>query len=459
MYTIKATLLAIFASLIASVSSAHGQEYRYAFFNLPDLGGGESFGYGINEFGHVVGSAFLPVSGFHAALWVDGEIIDLGTLGGQSSQAMDANSSGEVVGWSNPPGGSGFNQRGFVWRNGQMTDLGTLGGDRAVAYGMNELGQIVGRAELEPGNSLTHGFVWEDGQMLDLPDLDGLGAYAWAINNSELVVGQAWSATHGNWRAVFWENGQITDLGTELPDNTGRSFAYWVNDAGIIVGSTARWQLCCYQHPRLWIDRQIMVIDLPQGTVGGYASAINNLNQIVGKGVIEGRSNGVGFLWEEGRTESLDDLLPPRCLWSTDFAWEINDTGQISGTAYLRSDPGIHAAFLMSPVHPTMTLLGPQPGRAGQRNGLRVTAATPGATVHFLYSRRGGGARIPGCTIQTNALQLNAPQVIGSVIADGNGVATLIAQVPPAARNQIILFQAVVQSECAISQLVVHQFE
>jgi hypothetical protein len=77
----------------------------------------------------------------------------------------------------------------------------------------------------------------------------------------------------------------------------------------------------------------------------------------------------------------------------------------------------------------------------------------------FLYSKQGGGTRIPGCDLQQNALQIENPIVIGTAVADGNGNASIIRNVPNIARGQTILFQAVVQNECAISQLVVHQFE
>ncbi len=84
---------------------------------------------------------------------------------------------------------------------------------------------------------------------------------------------------------------------------------------------------------------------------------------------------------------------------------------------------------------------------------------TPGARVTFLYSKTGGGTRIPGCDLQQNALQLDSPTVIGAAVADSNGVASITRTVPPVARGQTILFQAVVQGECAISQLVVFRFE
>ena len=44
-------------------------------------------------------------------------------------------------------------------------------------------------------------------------------------------------------------------------------------------------------------------------------------------------------------------------------------------------------------------------------------------------------------------------------LANANGEASITRNVPLIASNQTILFQAVVQNQCAISQLVVWQFE
>jgi len=197
----------------------------------------------------------------------------------------------------------------------------------------------------------------------------------------------------------------------------------------------------------------------PPDTTGTFAYAINNLGQVVG---VAGRNapRGVGFIWDPDRgMHRLNDLLPAQCRWRTDFATDINDAGQISGTGYQANDPDTSTAFLMTPVFSTMGLAAPVPGAAGVTNTISVSNVTPGARIDFFYSRHGGGTIIPGCDLQQNALQLDHPTVLGSAIADGNGVASITRNVPLIARGQTVLFQAVVQSECAISQLVVHQFD
>ena len=51
-----------------------------------------------------------------------------------------------------------------------MQDLGTLGGDSSQAYGINDNGQVVGVSTLADGVT-SHAFLWtEDTGMVDLGD-------------------------------------------------------------------------------------------------------------------------------------------------------------------------------------------------------------------------------------------------------------------------------------------------
>jgi probable HAF family extracellular repeat protein len=122
------------------------QWYKGVLSDLGTLpGGNNSIALWISANGIVVGLSdnglVDPLLGFpevNAVLWEDGQPINLGTLeGGHESAAFSVNSRGQVVGPffnSKPdPFEFGFQERPFLWQNGEMQDLGTLGGPNARA--------------------------------------------------------------------------------------------------------------------------------------------------------------------------------------------------------------------------------------------------------------------------------------------------------------------------------------
>ena len=113
-------------------------------YTITDLGALDVSG--INASGQVVGHAYVASGIYHAFLWENGVMRDLGTLGGSSgSDAYGINASGQVVGSSYAAGGWAH---AFLWEDGVMYDLNSLipsgSGVLGGAYGINDLGQIVG---------------------------------------------------------------------------------------------------------------------------------------------------------------------------------------------------------------------------------------------------------------------------------------------------------------------------
>ena len=115
----------------------------------------------------------------------------LPSLGGTLSRGMAINDRGWVAGWSNRADGS---RHAALWKNGTITDLLTLGGPSSTVPwpGLNDDGMVVGvshTAEIDPldedwsceaggflpgsTNLVCRGFVWSGGEMRELPTLGG----------------------------------------------------------------------------------------------------------------------------------------------------------------------------------------------------------------------------------------------------------------------------------------------
>src|SRR5262245_18809118 len=162
-------------------------------YNVVDLGAFSPSA--INNVGQVAGAA-----NGDAAMWQNGTLTDLGTLGGTGSAANAINDAGQVVGSAGTPDGY---YHAALWQNGMVLGLGTLsGGLRSRATAINNLGQVVGWADVfnsSFGKYLPHAFRWDSGNgMQDLGTFGGTWAKAMAINNNGQIVGTAFRTYPNN---------------------------------------------------------------------------------------------------------------------------------------------------------------------------------------------------------------------------------------------------------------------
>jgi probable HAF family extracellular repeat protein len=221
--------------------------------NLGTFGGNNSGAFAVNNRGQVVGAAATqlvdPLSSFlfgfgvqqsRAFLWQNGSKEDLGTLGGPDASASLINDRGQVAGSSyidsnvNPTTGIPTIHP-FLWENGEMKDLGTIGGTFVFELNhLNETGELVG-GMTTAGDTMIHPFLWDGKKLRDLGTLGGsLGNAIW-INDAGTVVGVAQDASE-HFRAFIWKDGVMSDLGVAAGDQCG--IAYAINASGQIVGSS-----------------------------------------------------------------------------------------------------------------------------------------------------------------------------------------------------------------------------
>ena len=193
----------------------------------------------INAAGAIAGS--VPFTGGvagavgtkHAALQVGRGTTDLGTLGGPSSMGMALNESNWVVGDSMLA--DSRTTRAFVWRNGSMMDLGTLGGNGSRALDIDGL-TVVGFADTSAAR--PHATRWvlnANGSIASKTDLGTLpgaqSSAAYAVSGTSIV------GTSDD-RAVLWTDGAIIDLNSFVDPNI-----YWhltkatgIDSEGRIIG-------------------------------------------------------------------------------------------------------------------------------------------------------------------------------------------------------------------------------
>jgi probable HAF family extracellular repeat protein len=325
---------------------------------------------GLNAHGTVVGVSenglVDPVINFpelEAVVWKNGRIIDLGTFGGNFSQANAINDQGQVVGFAtnaipDPISLAAFGcdvdlavptqVRAFLWRGGAIQDLGTLGGPDSCAVFINQRGQVAGysytNSTPNPGTGIPtiDAFLWEDGRMLDLGTLGGTLAFTGALNERGQIVGISTLPGDSTFHPFLSHRGVLSDLGT-LGGDSGAANS--LNDAGEVVGKADLPGSQAY-HAFRWRHGVITDLGTQDGDPCSEALSINSKGQIVGSST-DCSTSLHAFLWEEGGPMiDLNSFVPASSDLTLTVATLINDRGEIAVQGVL-PDGDTHAVLLI----------------------------------------------------------------------------------------------------------------
>lgn len=284
------------------------------------------------------GSASCFDTHIRAFLWTpDIGMQDLGTFpSGNNSFGYGVNSHGAVVGEAVGLANGISYLHGFLWtRTMGMQDLGILpGGTYSRAIGINGSGFIVGYGDFPNSGTFTHAILWSQSGMTDLGAISGQEwSAAAAIDRGGNVVGFA-----GSHAALWRADGTFVDLGT-VPGSF-ISAATGISDGGIVGWAN----VAGLPRAFLWTkDKGMRNLGLlPNGT---YSVATG----VYGRRVV-GYGDYAGFIWTpESGMKDLNDLIVNGQGSHVTFANDINSAGQITGQGYLFGFPQPHA-FLLTPV-------------------------------------------------------------------------------------------------------------
>jgi len=251
--------------------------------------------------------------------------VPLGTLGGLNSEPRAINSRGDVTGLAYVRGDSTYHA--FVYTNGSMADLGAPTGGDSMGTAINDAGAVALVSSLEPplcSLCVTwFAYRYANGALLSLnpgvpTEVTGINGAGWITGSVEFAGG------------FVWKDGVFGYVDSRV--NGDHSVAA-INASGQITGSLFPDDLANAKHA--FLGNNGVVTDL--GTLGGtysYGYAINDLGDVTGTSAVSD-SGGPGaamhaFLYSGG---SMHDLGPLDDAYANTIGEGINDNGTIVGRA------------------------------------------------------------------------------------------------------------------------------
>jgi probable HAF family extracellular repeat protein len=343
---VSAALAAL--SLCASASLSAAQTYTVT--DLGTISGNSvSTGYALSSTGAAAGTSSTPTAAI-AALFSNGKVTNISTLGSNVSVATAINGSAEIVGWNFFYSNPNFDPQAFLYSNGHMTSINSpsIFPSGTEALGINDSGEVVGTGYISDSN--FHAFLYSGGKMTDLGPRGAVQASAIAINNSGQIIG-GYYLTSGAVGEFLITNGKLTTL--PVPAGSYAVTAFAINDIGDIVG-TIYFNSGAPPHAAKFISGAWTDLGGISGAAASRATGINLSGQVVGTAFFPQTQyhppkpgKHVPFISTSGGLVDLNTLIQLNSGLTLTDAVGINDSGHILCNATNAS--GFKHAVLLSP--------------------------------------------------------------------------------------------------------------
>jgi len=344
----RGRLLCLVALIIAGSAApqANGQQtFRKPVTLAPLAADAESFAFGINDRGYVVGYSSSADNGSGtmntAVLWDrSGNPMALLPLAGDhESRAAAINNSGQIVGYSRDSSGECPRDTAVMWlSDGTVQALPPLGdGVQSVANGISDEGIVGGTSKgprFDPDGDCSSAFTpvfWDqDGAPGALSPLEGFPeGYGTTVTDSGAVVGGSANTTTGfDFQVTVWRSRQHKARLLQGPDGSFLNTAAGANADGMVVGDSFDFTFA--MRAVVWDSdgNPSLRPPLHKGTAS-TGRAVNGHGLVAGSSTGDGLSTAV--IWNRhGKPRGLRPL--PNDSQSEGTA--INRSGQVAGRSF-----------------------------------------------------------------------------------------------------------------------------
>jgi autotransporter-associated beta strand protein/probable HAF family extracellular repeat protein len=382
--------------LSAAIVGMGGSVLRGSVYSITDIGaigvlaGGQSYAYSINNQGYVVGAYYnnSPLDTYYYNP-VAGTVTDIESslpgISGGTESAIGGNGESATINSNNvittSYDGPNYSVASATYNiaTATATLLPSLGGNTSTgsfAGQTNAAGLTVG-SNKNPSTFSYRSVVISSGASSPT-DVSGIfnnssndASYAVGVNTTGQITGTAVFGVRGPLQAYIaspqanGSYGSPVNIGTAIAANLGQGSIYLshglsINDSAAVVGTyelnsstTANIEGFLYTGTTAQTLRALG--NSGSSTKGVYPNGINNENQVVGSSTLLATPNSTtthAFLYQNGNTQDLNNLIPAASGWVLNNAYSINDNGQIVGDGIYN---GVTTAFLLTPQAANLT--------------------------------------------------------------------------------------------------------